>query len=49
MAPNSTALTVNSGTFAVSGTYGRNSPSGAVEFHAPFRAASFDIFDTRHL
>lgn len=31
--PNSTARNVNSGSFALASTYGRNSPGGAVELH----------------
>src|SRR5687767_1857589 len=49
IAPKSTALNVNSGRFAVSGTYGRNSPCGAAEFHAAFWASLFDTFATHHL
>ena len=49
IAPKRTALKVNSGTFADSGMYGRNSPRGAVEFHAVFVVSTFDAFATRDL
>jgi beta-galactosidase len=49
IAPKSTALNVNSGTFADSGMYGRNSPRGAVEFHAVFLVSVFDAFATPYL
>src|SRR5829696_998261 len=49
MAPKSTALNVNSGRFALSGTYGRNSPNGAVEFHAGLTAAAFVTLATHYL
>src|SRR5829696_8199310 len=48
MAPKSTALTVNSGRFARSLIYGRNSPIGAVEFQFGFVGSVFDIRGTYH-
>jgi hypothetical protein len=41
-------LTVNSGMFADSGMYGRNSERGAVELHVAF-VSTFDAFATRGL
>jgi hypothetical protein len=49
IAPKRTALNVNSGTVADSGMYGRNSLSGAVEFHAVFVVSTLDAFATRVL
>src|SRR6187397_2454540 len=46
MAPKSTALNVNSGRSAAASTYGRNSPSGAVELHAAFRTSVCDTLAT---
>src|SRR5436190_19221156 len=43
IAPNSTALNVNSGRFAASLTYGRNSPIGAVEFQFGFVGSVFGM------